>query len=110
MFDLKASVENFPSESFPETLIKELSGLNIGTFTLDKFSSHTGYIDENSLEFSLLSLSSDDKLIYVNLGIYFQEYTTTCPCSGEQPMQAPGYCEQKLVIDRQTAIGRLVIT
>ena len=50
-------------------------------------------------QFSLLSVEAEDTLLVVKLGIFFQEYETGCPCSGEQPVLIDGYCERELEID-----------
>lgn len=60
--------------------------------------SHSGVFAEEK-QFSLLQVHDEGPALSVRLGIFFREYETGCPCSGEQPVLIEGYCVRQLLVD-----------
>ena len=102
MSKLPHSLRDWNSELFPDTLKREIEGLQTGSLPLMHGVSQGGVPDETSVSVSLLKMSEDPKRIQVDLGVFFTEVLAGCNC-GEEPMAMQGYCEMELSIDKSSA-------
>ena len=107
MFKLQDPVNHWGTDQFESSLKEDLGRRELSDFKLENDISYTGFFVENSLSFSILSSKIRAKQIEVLLGIYFQEYMTTCPCSGDETELSNGYCERILLIDTGNASAEI---
>ena len=91
MFKLPNSLKSWGTRQFESIFKQELSMLEPQDFGLEKDISYSGFFVENSLNFSVLTSTKDKNKITVTLGVYYQEYMTTCPCSGDETEIFNGY-------------------
>ena len=108
MFSLINTAKAWQTALFESTLKTELSKLQAEDLSLQQETRYSGMFVPNSLEISLLSCNEQQQQLNIKVGIFFQEYMTTCPCSGEETEIYPGYSEKNLLLQLADGQARII--
>ena len=104
MFD--QALEYWGNDDFPRYFKRAFKGLTLDEMPLLSCCTHSGVIDKESIEISILSSADNEFSIHLNIGVFFCEVLSGCACS-DDPSQAMifenSYCEIGVSIDRDTA-------
>jgi hypothetical protein len=102
MPELLNSLRDWNTHAFRLTLKSELEHLPSGTLPLDKGVAQGGFVDDNNISATILSVTDTEAEIKARVGIFFTEIVINCGC-GDHPMPTNAYCEMQLNIDKTTA-------
>ncbi|SMN11743.1 hypothetical protein SPBRAN_2037 [uncultured Candidatus Thioglobus sp.] len=84
---------------------KSLKSLAVSDFPLKDCCQHSGDIEENSIDISILSSVEIEHGVQLKIGVFFREILAGCACS-DDPSEAisyeNGYCELQVNIDKTT--------
>ncbi|KRT60240.1 glucosamine--fructose-6-phosphate aminotransferase [endosymbiont of Ridgeia piscesae] len=102
MVTLPNALQAWGSERFSQILKSELESLSSGSLPLEKGISQGGLVDDSNISVTVLNFSEVEDAIRVMLGVFFTEIVGGCSC-GDDPLEANGYCELRLEINKSTA-------
>ena len=85
---------------FDKTVLQALSKLEIELLPLKELASSSGLFVQDSLQFSILNKQATGNHLVLKLGVFYQEISSMCPCSGEDPETIDGHCEIKMTINK----------
>ncbi|CAC9961394.1 hypothetical protein [uncultured Gammaproteobacteria bacterium] len=104
MFD--RVLKSWGSVDFPRNFKQAFKTLSLEELPLMACCTHSGVIDKDSVELSILSNHATEQAITLKIGVFFCEILSGCACS-DDPSQAiileNSYCELTLRIDRLNA-------
>ncbi|MGA7979279.1 MAG: glucosamine--fructose-6-phosphate aminotransferase [Chromatiaceae bacterium] len=98
------SLRDWNTDSFCQTLRREIADLPDSTLPLDRGISQGGRVDESEMAVTILATRDDEGAVYAKLGVFFAEVVGGCSC-GDDPSPENAYCEMQLRIDKTTAEG-----
>lgn len=98
---LPGALRDWNSDAFPATLRAELLTLGKEGLPLHQATRQGGYVDDGTLEITLLGSREGDGVLEVRVGIFFTEIVINCGC-GADPMPVHAYCALSIRIDRST--------
>lgn len=84
--------------AFRQKLLKQLTALNIEDLPLGALAQASGVFRQESLQFDVLAIAASQAYIQVRLGLFFEEISALCPCSGDAPETEQRYCELELTV------------
>lgn len=101
MKKLPALLDSWKTDSFDDDLLRALQCLEPYHLPLKQVARYSGLFNQDSLQFSILNKNEYDDEIVIKLSLFYQEISTFCPCSGEEPENMDGHCELAMSIDKQ---------
>ena len=100
--EFSQALASWPSQTFNDTIKSALLSLPGKNLPLDQFTNLTGFIDDKSIGYSILSSMETESHLQVKIGVFFKELLAGCNCS-EDPQPIDSYAELLLLINKQTA-------
>jgi len=102
--------ENWLNSSDKNDLLKALQKVSLDDVPLKLLAQHTGMFDDQSLQFSVLTISQNKSEQIIRLSLFFRELSNLCPCSGDDIEKHDGFCELLLTLNRhdRTAVFSLL--
>ena len=97
-----ASLRDWKTDRFTETLKGEVTGMKSGALPLAQCAVKGGLVDDSSLVIIVLGTDEDEHALNISVGIFFTEIVINCGC-GDDPMEETAYCEIGITIDKETA-------
>jgi len=101
MIKFSHSVEHYPCEEFSAILKAEIEQCDRKKLPLEKGTAQGGYVGDEPITATVLSVTDQAGRIHAHVGIFFTEIVICCGC-GDDPMPANAYCEMDFEIDRQS--------
>lgn len=108
MLSLTESLLAWSTPDFSRTLKNELQATAISRLPLDKGTSQGGYVDDQPITVSVNRFNEADDCLEGSVDVFFTEIVINCGC-GDDPMPVNGYCELRVMIDKQTAATTLEV-
>ena len=102
MLKLPDAFSTWNTATFKQVLKTEIESLPSGSLPLDKGTTEGGYVDDNNISVTVLTVVDEAEYIKAKLGIFFTEIVICCGC-GDDPMPKNTYCEMLLQIHKITA-------
>jgi hypothetical protein len=99
---LPDSLRAWQTNSFNQTLKRELRALPGGTLPLHKGTTQGGLVDDSDIAVTILRSSEDGSSIQAEIGVFFHEIVGGCSC-GDDPVADNSYCELRITIDKISA-------
>ena len=101
----KEALEHW-DDDFSQYFKRAFDTLNLEDIPLTQHCSHSGVIDKESIEVTILSKSMNEQVASLTIGVFFCEILSGCACS-DDPSQAMihenAYGEFHITIDRADA-------
>lgn len=101
MLKLSVATHWWPNDDFATLLAREIEGLPHDALPLHRALTQGGRIDDHAISVTVLRIADVGDSIEAKLGIMFVETVGGCSC-GDEPVDHPGYCELRLLIDKAT--------
>ena len=102
----KKVLKHWDSDDFSQYFKYAFNTLKLEDLPLFQHCTHSGVIDEDSVEVRVLSRSMDEQIAHLTIGVFFCEVLSGCACS-DDPSQAMmlenSYCELRMDIDCTSA-------
>ena len=93
-------------DDFSQYFKRAFSTLNLDDIPLSQHCSHSGVIDKDNIEITILSKSMNKQVARLTIGVFFCEILSGCACS-DDPSQAityeNAYAELHMTIERANA-------
>jgi len=86
------------SDAFTQALKAEFESLKPSTLPF----AQRKYINDDDLKITVLSVTDNERVIQVNVGVFYSEILAGCNC-GDDPLSENAYCEMQISIDKSTA-------
>jgi hypothetical protein len=86
---------------FEPKLFQALKQLEPYHLPLKQVARFSGLFVQDTLQFSILAKQETQQQLKLKLGVFYQEISTMCPCSGQEPEKMEGHVEIEMTIDRQ---------
>ena len=109
MNEFATLISRWNTPDFEAELLRALKQLDTDDLPLKQLAQYSGLFDKNSLEFSVLSKRETEHQLIMKLGVFYQEISSMCPCTGDGPETAEGHCEMQMSIDKQDASVAFII-
>jgi hypothetical protein len=93
-------IKAWKTEHFDNDLLQALSKLPSSLLPLKQVARFSGVFEDNNLEFSILKKRETATNLQITLGVFYQELSSLCPCSGEEPEKVDGHCEMQILINK----------
>ena len=108
---LTQSSKAWGSPEFEAVFKRELAAVPIDVLPLQQGMRQGGYVLDEPLTITLLSMNAEAGVIRVNAGIFFSSIIPGCSCADDPtPIESINeYCEVQVVIDRQTGTACAVL-
>lgn len=97
-------IKAWKTDHFDNDLMLALSNLEPYHLPLKQVAHFSGVFEDNSLEFSILKKHETDSDLHITVGIFYQEISSLCPCSGEEPEKVNGHCEMQMMIAKEDGL------
>ena len=101
----KMALEHWDDDFF-QYFKRAFSTLNFDDIPLSQHCSHSGIIDKDNIEITILSKSMNKQVASLTIGVFFCEILSGCACS-DDPSQAMtyenAYAELHMTIERADA-------
>lgn len=94
---------------FDNDLLEALKKLDPGHFPLKQLAQHSGLFEQETLKFSILNSTEQQHELLIKLSVFYQEISTTCPCSGQEAEKIDGHCVMLLTINKADALATFSI-
>ncbi len=104
MKKLRALLEAWNTPDFEQELQQALKQLEPYHLPLKQVARFSGLFVQDTLQFSILSKKETTDYLILKLSIFYQEISTMCPCSGQEPEKMEGHCEMEMTIDRKDGL------
>jgi len=85
---------------FEAKLLQALKQLEANQLPLKQVASHSGHFVQDTLQFSILRKQETNEQLILKLGVFYQEISNQCPCSGDEPETMEGHCEMRMTLDK----------
>jgi hypothetical protein len=108
MIELRDSLHAWDTDTFPQTLKREIERLPAGSLPLDGATTHGGRVDDGAVVATVVSWADTGTSVDARVGVFFSEIIAGCSC-GDEPFAQPGYCEIVVRIDRATAAAVFIL-
>ncbi len=89
---------------FEQQLLEALKQLEPYHLPLKQVARFSGLFVQDTLQFSILRKNETDQNLLLKLSVFFQEISTMCPCSGQEPEKIEGHCEMEMLINKQDGL------
>jgi len=96
------ALRDWTTDSFKQTLKKEIENLKTGTLPLEHGILQGGHIDDSNITATILNSTENSSIIKTRAGIFFTEVVGGCNCN-DDPIEINAYCEIRISIDKTTA-------
>ncbi|HIB28239.1 MAG TPA: hypothetical protein EYO47_03070 [Candidatus Thioglobus sp.] len=100
------ALDSWDTDDFARVFKQTFNALSLKDLPLMDCCTHSGVIDEASIESTILTSSATQKTISLKIGVFFSEILSGCACS-DDPSQAMilenSYCELLVEINRSDA-------
>jgi hypothetical protein len=100
MKKLPALLKFWNTPDFEAELQQALMQLESNDLPLTQVASHSGHFVQDTLQFSILSKQETDEQLILKFGVFYQEISNLCPCSGDEPETMEGHCEMQMTLDK----------
>ena len=80
IFDLQKVAEQWPGTGFDVVLRNALSGIRIAELPLQQATTQGGFIDDTSVQYSLLNVQQVDDCLLIRSSVFFVEMVGGCNC------------------------------
>ena len=97
---LPALLNSWNKPDFDALLLQALKQLDVDQLPLKQVANFSGVFAQDTLQFSLQNKHENEQHLIMKLGIFYQEITNLCPCSGDEPDTMEGYCEIQMMVDK----------
>jgi hypothetical protein len=104
MTELTALLTSWNTPDFEAELQQALKQLDVNELPLKQVATCSGVFIQEGLGFSLLSTHENKQLLILKLGVFYQEISNLCPCSGDQPETVDGHCEMQMTINKSAGL------
>ncbi|MDP1527232.1 MAG: hypothetical protein Q8M20_15610 [Rhodocyclaceae bacterium] len=104
MLFLHQSLQAWPDSQFAAILKAEIQALPPGSLPLAEGGALGGYVDDASIEATVLRYSELPDTLLAEVGIFFGEILAGCSC-GDEPEIQNSYCELNVRINKHTALA-----
>ena len=104
MMQLPALLDSWNTPGFETELQQALKQLECADLPLKQIANFSGLFAEDTMQFSLLDKQETELCLTVKLSVFFQEISSQCPCSGEDPETMEGHCEMQMTIDKRDGL------
>lgn len=98
MIKLPASRHACDNDDFARTLKQEIEALPQASLPLTQATTHGGFVNDENICCSVLTVHVDEHAIRCKLAIFFSETVVGCGC-GDDPFEVNGQCEMMLKLD-----------
>ncbi len=89
--------KNWQTDQDGQALLLDLQKLDSRQLKLHHLAIASGAFNDDSLKFSLLKKPSSTNTREFKVGLFYQEYSNPCACSGDDAELIDGYCELSVI-------------
>lgn len=109
MADFQKTLETWGTDSFEETLKRDLTQLGLDELPLQQALRLSSYALDSSIETTILKYTGDTQSLVALIGIFFTGSIAGCHCADDPTTieELREYCEIELTINRLTGLASI---